>query len=344
VGGGPKRSLRTRLILAAGLLGLLAAATALIVALASGGGAGTRSAPPIGSAGVRAGRGAPARPRFSVGLRVLPLIDTTRAIHPNGTSEPRPLLTYVRYPTLGRGSDVRNAPAARSYGPFPLVIFGHGFAVMPDLYKRLLQAWARAGYVVAAPVFPLENENAPGGPDETDLVNQPADMRFVISAMLAANSARSGPLRGLIDPAHIAVTGQSDGGDTALALAYNSNFRDPRVSAVITLAGAELPGVGGFSFPRGAPPLLAVQGTADTVNPPSLTDAFFAVAQRPKFRLNLLGSEHLSPYSDQQPQLAIVEGVTVAFLDRYLKRDSAALKRLVSRGDVSGKAVVLAAP
>src|SRR5438552_12804445 len=138
-GGGPKRPLRSRLILGAAILGLLAAAIALIVALASSGGARTRSARPIGSPGVRAGRGAAATPRFSVGLRVLPLADTTRAIHPpNEPSEPRPLLTYVRYPALGaaRGTDVRNAPAARSYGPFPLVIFGHGFAVTPELYKR----------------------------------------------------------------------------------------------------------------------------------------------------------------------------------------------------------------
>ena len=275
----------------------------------------------------------------------MPLVDSTRAIHPpNGASQLRALLTYVRYPVLGaaRQTDVRNAPAALSDGPFPLVIFGHGFAVMPDLYKRLLQAWARAGYVVAAPVFPLENENAPGGPDERDLVNQPADVSFVISAMLAAN--RAGPLRGLIDPTRIGVSGQSDGGDTALALAYNSHFRDPRVSAVISLAGAELPGVGGFSFPRGAPPLLAVQGTADTVNPPNLTEAFFEAAQRPKFRLSLLGGEHLPPYSDQQPQLGIVERVTAAFLDRYLKHDSGALKRLVSRGNVWGKAAVQAEP
>ncbi len=61
----------------------------------------------------------------------------------------------------------------------------------------------------------------PGGPDESDLVNQPADMRFVISRMLAASSAGSGPLAGLIDPTQIAVTGQSDGGDTALAVAYD---------------------------------------------------------------------------------------------------------------------------
>lgn len=344
--GAPKRSLRSRLILAAGLLALLAAAISLTVALASSGRARARGSGPTVPSETRAPPGAPPSAPFSVGLRVLPLTDTTRAIHPNGTSQPRPLRTYVRYPALGasRRTDARNAPAARSSGPFPLVIFGHGFSVTPDPYKRLLQAWARAGYVVAAPVFPLENANAPGGPDETDLVNQPADMSFVLSALLKANSARSGPLSGLIDPAHIAVTGHSDGADTALAVAYNSNFRDSRVGAVISLAGAEIPGVSGFSFPRGAPPLLAAQGTVDTINPPRLTDAFFQVAQRPKFRLNLPGSEHLPPYTSQQPQLAIVEGVTTAFLDRYLKHDSGALKRLVSRGNVSGKAVVVAAP
>ncbi len=79
--------------------------------------------------------------------------------------------TVIRYPT-------------RATGPLPLIVFGHGFAVTPAYYFRLLRAWARAGYVVAAPVFPLENANAPGGPNESDLVNQPRDMSFVITSML----------------------------------------------------------------------------------------------------------------------------------------------------------------
>ena len=115
-----------------------------------------------------------------------------------------------------------------------------------------MQSWARAGYVVAAPVFPLENANAPGGPDESDLVNQPADMRFVISRMLAASSAGSGPLAGLLDPKQIAVAGQSDGGDTALAVAYNRYYRDPRVGAAVILSGAELPASVGSRFHREA--------------------------------------------------------------------------------------------
>lgn len=284
---------------------------------------------------------------FAVGLRVLRLVDASRTITlPNGTIEPRPLLTYVRYPAVGApgGTDLANAPAMRSGGPFPLIVFGHGFAVTPALYASMLQSWARAGYVVAAPAFPREDANAPGGPDEADLINQPADMRFVISQMLAASGASSGPLAGLIDPTAIAVSGQSDGGDTALAVAYDSTFRDPRVGAAVILSGAEIPTASGFAFPQGGPPLLTTQGTADTVNPPSATSMFFEAAQPPKYLLNLIGAEHLPPYSDQQPQLTIVERVTIAFLDGYLKHRPEALKRLVSLGSVPGIASVYAVP
>src|SRR5262249_45964618 len=176
---------------------------------------------------------------------MLRFTDASRLIpRPDGTTEPRSLLTYVRYPARGNPhvTDSLNAPAAT--GRFPLVVFGHGFAVMPDLYRRLLQAWARAGYRVAAPVFPLENADPPGGPHGAALINQPADLRFVVSRMLAASAAPAGPLRGLVDPAHVAVSGQSDGGDTALALAYDSRLRDPRVDAAVILSGAELPGLG----------------------------------------------------------------------------------------------------
>jgi dienelactone hydrolase len=284
---------------------------------------------------------------FAVGLRVLRLVDTSRTVElPDGASEPRTLYTEVRYPALGApgGTDLPNAPAARADGPFPLVVFGHGYAVTPALYARLLQSWAQAGYVVAAPVFPRENADAVGGPDESDLVNQPADMSFVISSMLAASSSSSGPFAGLIDPQRIAVAGQSDGGDTALAVAYDSSYRDPRVDAAVILSGAEIPGVGGFTFAPGSPPLLATQGTADTVNWPSATNAFFEAAQRPKYLLSLIGAAHLPPYSSQQPQLSIVERVTIAFLDGYLKHRPGALERLVSLGTVPGTASMIAEP
>jgi dienelactone hydrolase len=340
-----------------GVLGLALLALAAAISLATvlergasvhdrGAGAIKSRTAPVESRGAKTPLSRARPTSFAVGLRVLRLTDTSRTIRlANGTTEPRTMLTYVRYPALAPpgATDVSDAPTARADGPFPLVIFGHGFAVTPRPYARLLRAWASAGYVVAAPAFPLENANAPGGPDETDLINQPADMSFVISRMLAASrAAAAGPFVGLIDPARIAVSGQSDGGDTALAVGYDPSFRDPRVGATIILSGALLPAAGAFAFPRAGPPLLAAQGTADTVNPPSLTNAFFAAATRPKYLLSLLGAEHLPPYSDQQPQLAIVERVTIAFLDRYL--GSGLLPPLTSAGTVPGIAELAAHP
>jgi dienelactone hydrolase len=237
-------------------------------------------------------------------VRLFRFVDRSRTIRvPSGKRVPRSLETTVRYPATG--------------GPHPLIVFGHGFALTPATYHGLLQAWMRAGYVVAAPRFPLESADAPGGPNESDLVNQPRDVSFVISRLLALNVRPSSVLEGRIDPSQIAVAGHSDGGVTALAVAYDRRFRDRRIRAAIVLSGAALPGMG--PFPRSGPPLLAVQGTADTINAPATTADFFRLARRPKFLLWLLGASHRHPYTDQEPQLGIVERATVAFLDHYLE-------------------------
>jgi fermentation-respiration switch protein FrsA (DUF1100 family) len=237
-------------------------------------------------------------------VRLFRFVDRSRTIRlPDGRRVPRSLETVVRYPAAGNA--------------YPLIVFGHGFSLTPARYARLLRAWTEAGYVVAAPVFPLENAAAPGGPDESDLINQPEDMSFVITRLLALDARTNSGLHGKIDPSRIAVAGHSDGAETALAVAYDHRFRDRRVAAAIVLSGAALPGMG--AFPRSGPPLLAVQGTADTTNAPATSAGFFRIARRPKFLLWLLGASHLPPYTDQQPQLGIVERATTAFLDHYLK-------------------------
>jgi len=322
-------------------------AVALAAAVLAGCGGGHEHPPPTHPATASAAPPAPVRraragPPFPVGLRVLTLVDRSRNVTVGGTRGPRTLVTYVRYPASGprAGGDIRGAPPERAGAPYPLVVFGHGFNVLPSLYARLLRAWASAGYVVAAPTFPLENADAPGGADESDLVNQPRDMSFVISAL----THRAGPLAGLVDSGRVAVAGHSDGGETALAVAYDRYFRDPRVRAAMILSGAKIPGVGGFTFPAPSPPLLAAQGTADTVNPPGFTHAFYDAAPAPKYLLLLLGAEHIPPYSDEQPQLGIVGRVTTAFLDLYLKRDGQAARRLGTAGDLAGVATLSANP
>ncbi len=317
----------------------LALACALPAAAAAAAGAGGAEAPTSPTA--------PGTATFAVGLRVLRLVDSSRTLRlRDGRRTPRTLVTYVRYPaTVAPGAgDGANVPAASSADGFPLVVFAHGFAATPSIYSRLLDSWARAGYVVAAPVFPLESAHAPGGPDESDLVNEPADMSFVISRVLAEGTTGTSPLAGIVDPTRVAVAGQSDGGIAALATAYGRRFADPRVRAAVILSGAEMSGVGGYRFPRSGRALLAVQGTADTSNEPRFTYAYFAAARRPKFLLRLLGAGHLPPYTREQPQLQIVERVTRAFLDAYVKGGESMRRPLTALGDVPALAALTADP
>jgi dienelactone hydrolase len=283
---------------------------------------------------------------FAVGLRVLRLVDHSRVIRsPDRRSEPRTLVTDVWYPALGRASQRarRDAPGARAAGPFGLLVFAHGFGLMPGTYATLLRAWARAGYVVAAPAFPGESANAPGGPSRTDLANEPADIRFVISRLRRASASARGPLRCLIDRREIAVGGHSDGAEAALPVAYGRPHR-PRVRAAVVLAGGTLVAGRPPEVRRRGPALLAIQGTADLVEPPTATYAFFALAAPPKFLLRLLGGGHESTY--ELPRWRrVVERVGTAFLDRYLRRrQRGSLGRLVAAGRDAGTSLLTAKP
>ena len=264
------------------------------------------------------------RPAQATRLRVLRLVDHSRVAHfRNGVTTHRVLVTFVRYP-------------ARAQRPLPLIVFAHGFALTPATYATLLDAWARAGYVVAAPAFPVERANAPGGPSESDLVNEPGDLRFVVSRL----TDRAGPLRGLIDPTKVAVAGQSDGAVAAFSAAYDHRFRDRRIGAAIIMSGAALPGF--TRAPAGSPPLLAVQGTADPINQPNVTAGYYRLMRRPKFLLWLLGASHLPPYTTDDPWAGVVDRTTIAFLDHYLQ--GRALRPIVADGTRRGLARLMSQP
>jgi fermentation-respiration switch protein FrsA (DUF1100 family) len=258
--------------------------------------------------------------------------------------EPRKLTTFVYYPEASTpGAAGGNGRPPSASGPYPLLVFAHGFDATPATYASLLHYWASAGFVVAAPLFPRTNPHAPGGPDEADVVNQPADISFVISKLLALDADSSSPLHALINAGRIAVAGHSDGAETALAVADARRLRDPRVRAGVIMSGAEISGIGGYSF-SGGPPLMAIQGTADRLNEPRFTYAFFNSARPPKYMLKLLGATHLAPYTSQQPQLRLVEGATTAFLAAYLAPVPMTPKSLLELGTATPFAKLSADP
>jgi dienelactone hydrolase len=279
-------------------------------------------------------------------VTVLPLVDRRRwFVLARHRREPRKLTTYVYYPEVSTPSATggNGRPPSAAPGPHPLLVFAHGFDGTPASYASLLHYWASAGFVVAAPLFPRTNPHSPGGPDEADVVNQPADISFVISNLLALDADSSSPLHALIDAGRIAVAGHSDGAETALAVADARRLRDPRVRAGVIMSGAEMSGIGGYSF-TGGPPLVAIQGTADTLNEPRFTYAFFNAARPPKYMLKLLGATHLAPYTSQQPQLRLVERATTAFLAAYLAPVPMIPKSLLELGTASPFAKLSADP
>ena len=77
----------------------------------------------------------------------------------------RTLPTQVWYPAQGPpgGGDQPNAPADKAHGPYPLVIFSHGYTGNGPVYGPFVREWVKAGYVVAAPTFPLTHGGTPGG-------------------------------------------------------------------------------------------------------------------------------------------------------------------------------------
>ncbi len=222
----------------------------------------------------------------------------------------RVLPVVVRYPTAA--SSAAATPGAR----FPLIVFSAGFDIDGEAYGPLLDGLARAGFVVASPTFP-STDPSDGTVNETDIVNHPGDLRYVIGALAHSATQPSSPLHGVLDARHVAVVGHSDGGDVSFAAAENSCCDSAHIDAAVILSGAELSAFGGRYAARRMP-LLVVQGSVDTINVPGCSAQLYDGAPQPKYYLDVLGADHQQPYLYPGPLRDGVVSTVTAFLRRYL--------------------------
>ena len=281
------------------------------------------------------------RPPYAVGTISLTVTDPA-----SGAVPARSFTTDVRYPARSAVTAPGVAPAPlRGAGPFPLVVFSGGYAVSPEEYSVLLDAWAAAGFVVADPFYPATTPTPGQDLDEGDIVHHPADLSAVITTLLAADrgaaTGTASVLTGTIDTGAIAAVGHSDGGDVSLAAVANSCCRDPRLGAAVILSGAEDTLFPGSYFPAGPTvPLLAVQGTDDDINPPGCSVQLYDQAPPPKYYLSLAGQTHQSPYLEPGTARDTVQQVVVDFLLGTLGHSSPALAAMARDGNVPGSSTL----
>lgn len=137
-----------------------------------------------------------------------------------------------KYPT-----DAYRDIAASDKGPFPLVLFAHGFAAYPTEYQYLLTHLASWGMVAAAPDF---NERGllaalSGSSTTTD---ETAVMLATQDLMETQDVMESGLLSGKVDTSNTATIGHSAGVSSAVGAAAE----DPEIKTFVAMSGGRAPG------------------------------------------------------------------------------------------------------
>ena len=223
-------------------------------------------------------------------------------------------------------------PSADTPGPWPVVIFSHGFHGCSTQSTFLMKALAEDGYAIFAPNHndaacrnmrkwfsrpEARFGNPPNWSDKT-YEDRKNDIESVIDA-LSKDPRYDGPK---YDWQHLALVGHSLGGYTVLGLGGGwPRWKDPRVKAILALSPYAAPFIANHTLHGLNAPVMYQGGTRDIGVTPFLNKGNGAYPQSPapKYYVEFEGAGHFA-WTDLNPQYqtAIVD-YSRAFLDRYLK-------------------------
>ena len=223
--------------------------------------------------------------------------------------------------SIGEVETLAQRDAAPAAGPFPLVLFSHGFGGIRFQSFFMTEHFASHGFVVAAPdhVGNTIGDIAQLGNDEAvaqSAVDRPLDLVFVLHELLAGAAG----LDLAIDEDRIATSGHSFGGWTSLETAR----RDDRIATVFSLA----PGFRETSTPADVAeigrPIALFGGSEDGTTPfDTEQQPAYAAAAPPKLLVEVMGAGHLD-FSDlcEIPEMAAIvdDGCNPDLVDPALVR------------------------
>jgi dienelactone hydrolase len=219
--------------------------------------------------------------------------------------------------------------------PRPLIMFSHGYHGAPRKFSQLFRAWARAGYMVAAPRFPLTSDRGDPYDEVADVVNQPGDISFVLTQLL------DGSLKSRIDASRIAAAGLSLGGATTYGLVESPCCIDHRFRSAALFDAVRLPL--GAPFRQNTIPLLIAHIDTDLAVPYRTAKQAYAESASPKWLLTFESGIHPEAYENTpSPHDRTATQTSLDFFDLTLLGDASARARLLHDGTNPGESTIVA--
>ena len=191
--------------------------------------------------------------QFSVGHRTITFNDPTRTGgFGSGGGAGRQIQTEIYYPATTAGNNV-----AIASGSFPVIVFGHGFAMSWDAYQNIWEHYAALGYILA---FARTEGSLIPAPSHNDFG---FDLRLIGEKMSAENANSGSPFFQSMN-GNTAIMGHSMGGGATILAAANN----PNIKAIVGLAPAETNPSAIAAAPNVSVPALIFSGSSDGVTPP----------------------------------------------------------------------------
>lgn len=222
-------------------------------------------------------------------------------------------------------------------GPWPLIIFSHGFGGCAIQSSFLTSYLAENGYIVAAPDhtdaacdkyggrlaqgaagtkgWPERPFRNPEKWDDTTEADRKDDVLFTLSSLL--DDRKYAPF---IDQERMGLMGHSLGGYTVLGLAGAwPSWKDIRFKAVLAFSPFITPYVSHQTLGKIAVPVMYQGGTKDVAVTPVLKKSAYAATPLPTYFIELDGAGHFAWTQLDKEYQAVIQRTSLDYFNKYLK-------------------------
>jgi dienelactone hydrolase len=283
-------------------------------------------------------------------------IETVESLPLKDAVRKKDLICKVHFPKAG--------------GPYPVILFSHGFGGNKDAFGPVGRHWASHGYVVVHPThadglgradeIPKVDTGEKAGPrgrlqglleginDPQKIGERVADLVLILDSLDLLPNAAPG-LEGKIDAKHVGVAGHSFGAYTAmlvggvtvdLGIDKGKGFADKRVACILPISGQGTgqQGLTNRSWDSLTLPMMTITGTRDQGAGGQGVDwkkePYQFSPKGDKFLVVIDGANHFSFGGRLGPRgsapMEIVKLCSTYYWDAYLKDSAAAKKYLQS--------------